>query len=75
MVFGKSVTAEGIVFFEGLTLEEVVTMSKDMCECEQSLYDMFGDIAIEHNLIGDLAKRIIELEAKLGSQNSETKAP
>lgn len=71
-IYGKVVLDSGKVISEGFNIDQVLELSKDMDECEQSLYDMVGDIAVEVFLVRDLALRIIELE-KQNAQNIEAK--
>ncbi|UCR74897.1 hypothetical protein Fifi44_00028 [Erwinia phage Fifi44] len=71
MIYGKLVLTSGKVLHEGLNIQEVLQLSHDMDECEQDLSEMMGgDLALGPQLVRDLANRIIELESKLGSQNS-----
>lgn len=55
----------------GYTIEEVLQIADDMDDCEQSLYDMVGDIAVEAKLIRDLANRIKELEQANAQENTQ----
>ena len=52
---------------EGYSLAEVVELA-DLCkDGEMCIYDATGDLAIGLKLLLDMANRIKELEAKLGS--------
>ena len=55
----------------GYTIEEVLQIADDMDDCEQSLYDMVGDIAVEAKLIRDLANHIKELEKANAQENTQ----
>ena len=54
----------------GYTIEEVLQIADDMDDCEQSLYDMVGDIAVEAKLIRDLAN-LINLLKELEQANAQ----
>ena len=62
----------------GYTIEEVLQIADDMDDCEQSLYDMVGDIAVEAKLIRDLAnliKLLKELEQANAQENPQAETP
>ena len=77
-MYGKIVLADGHVVCNGYTeqeLEELIDAWRTNAESIGSdIYDLTGDLAIGPKIMEDLLKRVKELEAKIGSQNTETKA-
>lgn len=60
-VFGRVYLPSGATI-GGISIDSVLEMGETMHNTESSLYDMVGDIAIEAQLIIDLANRVKELE-------------
>lgn len=59
--FGVVVLKDGTEI-GGYSLDDVLEIAEEMHECEMPLLDVVGDIAVEANLLRDLANRIKELE-------------
>lgn len=51
----------------GYTVDEVIELAEQCDAGDMEIYEATGDLAIGPKLLKDLANRIKELEAKLGS--------